>query len=531
MQARRLAGGGLLLLALSVSARGPLAAQADSAHAHPAPADTAAPAEAGGASAGPADEGGASPLLPPEHWAVDAARRADALGLAGTFLPAQDAVSRGVVLAALEHAAAHAPARSPRLGRLARGWLSRFREEFPEYGESGRGALPLDAGGRVAAGYSDERGRLSPVIGYQASRGEPRPVPDAATPRLDAAVAVRGGRHAAGWVQGRWRSGGVDVARWEAVAQAGPLALSAGKQPVSYGWGEGGGVVLSTTLLPRVEVRTARPLRLPGPLRLAGPVSGHTFASRLGGGRHPDQPWLWGARLAFQPHPRVAFAVNRASIFGGDDPVTAGKVLRMLVGVIRGTAFENQVLSFEARVRLPTEAVLPATVYLEWGADDGAGALDELPARVAGIFVPALPGMPELAAGAEFAHFPVVCCGHGPWYLNSSHPGNWARGSRPLGHPLGGEGWEAAAYARADLLDARLRLQLRGFARHRSDASVATHGGGNLFAPARTGRANGFAARAAWRLAPRAELRAAASGEAGDGWSERSLDAALSIFF
>ena len=30
--------------------------------------------------------------------------------------------------------------------------------------------------------------------------------------------------------------------------------------------------------------------------------SAHTFASQVGGTRHPDEPWLWGARLAFQPH-------------------------------------------------------------------------------------------------------------------------------------------------------------------------------------------------------------------------------------
>lgn len=526
-ETRRLAGGGLLLLALCVWGGDPLAAQAVSA-----PADTAARVDARSLDAHPPHAESASPLLPPEHWAVRAVERADALGLAGGFFPAQDAVPRGVVLDALEHAAARAQERSPGLGRVAQGWLERFREEFPEYGEDAEGdALLLPANGSVGAGFSDERGRLSPVAGYQTTRGEPQPVPDVSTPRADLAASVHAGRHAAGWIHGRWQEGGADVARWEAVAQAGPLALSAGKQPVSYGWGEGGGVVLSSTLMPRVEVRTVRPLRPGGVLRWAGAISGHTFASRLGGSRHPDEPWLWGARVAFQPHARLSFAVNRASIFGGDDPLTAGKLFKMALGVIRGTRFENQVLSFEGRWRLPTESVVPATLYLEWGADDGAGALDELPARVAGIFLPALPGAPELAAGAEYARFPVACCGHGPWYLNSSHTGNWARGSRPLGHPLGGEGWELAAYGRADLLDARLRVQLRGFARHRSDESLATLTGGNLYTPGRAGRATGFTARAAWRLTPRVELRAAGFGEAGDGWSEQGLDAAVSVFF
>ncbi|WP_420129573.1 capsule assembly Wzi family protein [Longimicrobium sp.] len=522
--AARLAG--LLLLALAARGGGLAAQTADAPGADPGAGAT----EARGGHAPHGDQ--ASPLLPPAHWAVRAAERAQALGIAGDYLPPQDAVERGVVLDALEHAAAAAPARSPRLAALARGWLARFREEFPAYGEDAAGdALLVPANGHLAAGFVDERGRWSPAAGYQVTRGQPQPVPGISTPRLELAAAVRAGRHAAGWVQGRWDEGGADVARWEAVAQAGPLALSAGKQPVSYGWGEGGGVVLSSTLLPRVEARTVRPLRPGGVLRWAGGISAHTFASRLGGPRHPDQPWLWGARVSFQPHGRVSFAVNRASIFGGDEAVTIDKLLGMAVGVIRGTTFENQVLSFEGRWRLPTEAVIPATLYLEWGADDGAGALDELPARVAGIFFPALPGAPEVGAGVEYAHFKVACCGHGPWYLNSSHPGNWARGSRPLGHPLGGEGWEAAAYARADVLDARLRLQLRGFARHRSDESLIPVTGGNLYTPGREGRAAGFTARGAWRLTPHTELRASAFGEAGDGWSERGMDVAVSLFF
>jgi hypothetical protein len=514
---------GSLLFALCISGQDLLSAQAS-----PLPAaDTARTVDAH-----PDHADAASPLLPPGHWAVRAAQRAEAMGLADGWLPAQGAVPRGAVLDALERAAAAAGERPPRTAALARGWLARFREEFPEYGDDAEGdALLLSINGHAAAGYADERGRLSPAEGYLGTRQEPRPVADVSTPRADLGGAVRVGPHAAAYLLGRVDEDGADLARWEAVAQAGPLALSLGKQPVAYGWGQGGSVVLSTTLLPRVEAQTVRPVRLPGVLRVFGGVTAHTFASRVGGGRHPDEPWLWGARIAFQPHRRLTFAVNRASMFGGEEAVTAGRVLKMLVGVIRSSAFENQILSFEGRWRLPTDAVLPATVYLEWGADDGAGALDEVPARVAGVLFPSLPGLPEVAAGVEGAHFPDVCCGHGPWYFNSTHPGNWARGSRPLGHPLGGEGWEAAGYLRADLLQSRLRLHLRGMLRDRSDRSLLELGGGNLFAPARTGRGTGFVAEGAYRWSPHRELRAAVRREAGDGWSERTVDAALAVFF
>ncbi|HYW12020.1 MAG TPA: capsule assembly Wzi family protein [Longimicrobium sp.] len=472
----------------------------------------------------------ASPLLPPDHWAVRAAARAEALGLADNYLPAQNAVPRSVVFAVLEHAAALGAERRG-IGPVAAGWLARFREEFPEYGDDAGGdALVVPLSGHASAGFASEEGRLSPVIGYLGTRADPEPVPAVSTPRLDVAAGA-GGRRLAAWILGRWDRGGVDLARWEAVASVGPVAVSLGKQPVAYGWNEGGGAVLSETLTPRLEAQTLRPVHLPSVLRHFGGVTLHTFVAPLGGRRHPDEPWLWGARLAFQPHRRLTFAVNRASIFGGETGVTPERAVRMFLGIIRGTTFENQVLSLEGRWRLPTDAVLPATAYLEWGADDGAGALHEMPARVGGILLPALPGLPEVSAGAEYARIAEPCCGHGSWYFNSTHTGNWARGTRPLGHPVGGEGWEAAAYARADLLRSRLRMHMRGFARERSQVGIVEFGGGNLYGPQRTGGSTGFVADAAYRFTPRAEIRAAVRREAGGGWSETASDAAVSVFF
>lgn len=533
--ARRSAAGALLMF-LSTIGPFPLVSQTDTT----VVADTvllpedAAPSELDVAprARGWLGDSPASPLLPPDHWAVRAAARAEALGLADNYLPAQGAVPRAVVFAVLDHASREAVSR-PALSRLADGWRERFQEEFPEYGDDVAGdALFVPVNGHAALGYADEEGRLSPAIGYfVGARRDPESVPPLATPRLDVSAGTGDRRRVSAWALGRWDERGVDVARWEAVVSAGPVALSAGKQPVAYGWGEGGTIVLADVTLPRVEFQTLRPVRLPSVLRPFGGVTLNTFFSRLGGRRHPDEPWLWGARLAFQPHRRLTLAINRASIFGGAAEVTPERLVQMFLGVIRGSDFENQVISFEGRWRLPTDAVLPVTAYLEWGADDGAGALDEVPARVGGLMIPALPGLPEVSAGAEYARFEEVCCGHGPWYFNSTHNGGWARGTRPLGHPLGGQGWEAAAYARADLLDARLRVHVRGFARDRSDLGIETIGGGNLFSPQWNGGSTGFEADAAMRVTGRTELRATGRYESGDGWSQRALDLTASVFF
>jgi hypothetical protein len=266
-------------------------------------------------------------------------------------------------------------------------------------------------------------------------------------------------------------------------------------------------------------------------LRYAGPVSAHTFFSRLGGERHPEEPWMWGARVGFQPHPRLSFGVNRAAMFGGrGQRPTVERVLGMLVGVIRNSAFENQILSFDGRWRMPTDAVLPATVYLEWGADDGAGALHETPARIAGVFLPALPRLHNLSAGAEYARFGAACCGHGSWYLNSTFRGNWARGDELLAHPLGGEGTEASGYVRAELLEGYVRVGARGFRRTRIAESYVT-GGGNLFTPGRAGASWGWDVDAAVRLGRPGEARARWFRDQGDGWRETALETGVRVFF
>ena len=302
---------------------------------------------------------------------------------------------------------------------------------------------------------------------------------------------------------------------------------------VGYAYGATGGIVLSDPdPLPRAELRTTRPVRLPSILRVLGPTTFDLFAGPVNdAARHPTDPSLWGMRVAIQPHPRVTLALNRASIFGGEGrPATLETVVKSFFGVVKSD-FENQVGSVEARLRLPTERVLPATAYVEWGTDDAAGAYHEVPGLVFGAWFPALPGAPWAGLGVEHARFAEPCCGHGPWYFNATFPGNWAVRGRPLGHPLGGEGNETAAYAQADLLDARLRLDARGWIANRSDASLATYAGGNLFTPARAGRGHGGSLRAAWRIVPMLDVRVDAMREQGDGWHEQHLQAGAAWYF
>jgi hypothetical protein len=459
----------------------------------------------------------ASPPLPFEHWAVRAAWRAEALGLA-PFLPAERSVPRTQVAQALFAAQRDAP---PALRALAEGWVARFVEEFPEYAPGAAGAVrPL--GVALSAGYQRDQGRLAPDLRYST---EPQPLPDVSAPRaaLRAGVASRA---LSVELEGVLRGGQAVLRAAELGLAAGAWQLSLGREPVGYGMGRTGGIVFSDPdPLPRFELQTVHPLRLPGLLRRLGPTTLDLFAGPVDDPeRHPTGPALLGMRVAIQPHPRLTLGANRGSMFGGDSARSNPlRFLRMLAGVVH-SSYENQVISLDARWRLPSERVLPATAYVEWGADDAAGAMDEEPARVMGIFLPALPGLPQAALGAEYTYFKHACCGHGPWYFNATLQGHWVVHEVPLGHPLGGEGAEYALYAQGEAFASRLRLDARLYRADRSERSRDVFGGANLYAPARTGRALGGRLDASWRLARHFDAHARFARESGAGWREQHLE-------
>ncbi len=472
-----------------------------------------------GALAAQADSA-ASPPLPVDHWAARAAARAWAMGLAPGYFPAQRSAPRGLVAQALREAAA-------RDSVQAGGWLRRFEEEFPEY--AGRAVL---LGGRAGVVTDHEAGRTEPAFGAYGFRREPFALPDrdewagAATVALGVRAATAIARVEAG-------TEGVEVPAWDVSAAWGPLAASLGREAVGYGTARSGGIVVTgAEPIVRGQVQTLRPVELPSVLRYLGPATLHTSLARLPQSRHPGRPWFWTARLGLQPHPRLQVGINRASVFGGDSiatRVTVGNVAKMFLGIL-SAEFENQVIAADGRWRLPTERVLPATVYFEWGSEDASGAWWKVPGRTFGLFLPRLGR--GLAGGAEFTQFAAQCCGNPSWYMHASQPGGWVYASRPLGHPLGGEGWEALAYGQAELLDARLRVEGRAFVRRRGQRGLERpERASNLYAPARTGGSVGGSLDAAWRLGPRMDARVALERDAGDGWRQQRLRADLSYLF
>ncbi len=473
-----------------------------------------------------ADDPPASPLLPPDHWAVQAARRLHEAGLAPEWLPAQRAVPLAVVGRALDEAARNAPGDAPQAARLARAWASRFAAEFPGAGGvGGDHAGPALLGAHASLGHGSGVARESPSVDSTAPPAALHLDAPRTDPFAEAGAAATWGAHVAAGLRARGTPWQVDLPALEVVGALGPVALSLGRAPVGYGPNQVGGVVASgAAALDRVEIMTTRPIRLPGFLGVLGDFALDVALARFDERRHPYHPLLWEFQLAWRPHPRLTLSAIRGLMFGGTpwSGISAVEIPASLLGIKNDR--ENNVYSGAIQLRLPTEALLPLTVKVEWGTDDNPGAVVQWPGLVAGLSAPLLPGFPA-ALGVEYAYF-----GRGPfgfhdpfgWYGHGQYVGGWATGETPLGDPLGGNGRALRVVASADPLDARARLTAMAWVQDRFPD--------NLY-PGAGGRSAGVRGEAELRLGAFAAGVRGSYERGGDRWSLSEFAISGTVFF
>jgi hypothetical protein len=466
-----------------------------------------------------------TPELDPEHWAMEAARRAESLGLLSRPLPFRRAIPVATAGEVFEEAAAAARGRGAGLEALTEGWRERFAQEFGGLAGEGRvGALRL-LGVRAGVQAASRAGGAGPGFGERPQQTGATPLGDRSDLALDAEV-VAGGDWVGVLAEPVVRDGTDRLRRVDVVVGWEAWRLAVGRQPVGYGKTQPGGLVLNGAVpLNRLELRTERPGALGGVLRYLGPSAAQLFIGRLSDERHEREPYLWGGSASIQPFPRFGVAVHRAAMFGGrewHEPLTVKTIVDMLIGRVAGLGFENQIVSVEGRFRLPTEELVPLTAYLEWGAEDAAGGWWDVPARVIGLESPAIPGLEALALGAAYTDIAARCCYNSAWYRHVAFQGNWAEADRPLGHPLGGEGAEYTVYGSFDDAVRAMRIEGRIFRRDRE--------GENLYVPGRE-ESTGVALEADWRPRPRVELDARLRVETGSDWTERELGLRANLFF
>lgn len=463
----------------------------------------------------------------PGHWVMDALRRAQALGLLERPLPFRGTIAVDEAADLLDGARKAAESQGVGVQRLAAGWYERLMREYGGLASRDPEGWRL-LGLRAAVEAAVAEGEMAPGYGeVEPWRTGGLPLDDRAEVGASFEATLSLGERVGMMVEPEVGTEGVRLRRADITTRIDNVTLALGRHPLSYAGSAQTGLVLSgAAALDRFEVRSTRPFTLPGTLRRLGPLSADLFLSRLwNDDRHQREQFVWGGNLTLYPFPRFGVAVHRGVMFGGkgyDEPVTVKTFVDMLIGRVANLGFENQIVSVEGRLRLPTEAWAPLTAYLEWGAEDAAGGWWDVPARVIGLETPAVPGAEALSLGAAYTSITAHCCGNPPWYRHHAFYGNWVADERPLGHPLGGEGWEWAAYGAVDRPDAGLKVEARVHHRQRS--------GQNLYVPGR-GRSDGLELRASWMERPGVEVRGEIKYESGRGWTERGLDLGAHLFF
>lgn len=468
----------------------------------------------------------ASPSLSPGDWAWDALRRLAGLGLAPWPDRAEGFAMRSEVARAFAEAARRAASDRPELAPLARGYLDRFLAEYdlpqPDSSDDAARAHWRDLAPRlIRAGYARRTGLVLAGVGYDTTDWTgAQPVPDTSTALLSARWESTPDRHLAMEIEPELRSGGLQLRGAQAVVLLGPIGIWGGRHTARFSPAAGGGIVLSGDVVQDgAGAFVPGSFRFPWLFRGMGPIRMQVFFSHVRGGDRIRNPWFGAFRGSMTPHPRLTIALNRGVMFGGAGnlPITAKNLLWTAAGarVDKVGVFANEVLSVDVQYRPPL-GPLPVSTYLEWGMDDGSGAWHHVPAYTAGAELAAVPGLPQLALGAERTSFAPSCCSNTMWYRNFALRNGWADDGVPVGHPLAGEGWQWLGFAALDLLDARVQLRGAAFARNRGDE--------NLLAPQRVGRSWGGGGGAVVRLGPRLQLDGRGEFERGDaGWRAASL--------
>jgi hypothetical protein len=434
-------------------------------------------------------------FLEPGHWSYEALRRLSGAGVTPPGVdPAAAPVSRshaGAVFAAAADSALVLGRAD--LARLAAGYGQLLRQEADS-----AGAL---AGLELGAGWRGASGEALAGDGYYLDEDwqGARTLPSWRGPSGELSAHGYPVHWLAWTFQLRGTVEDVVVPAASVAAAFGPFDLWAGRRRLHYGSGSGGGTVLGSglggvpdhafrteALFDGVGLHVREPFRLPWWFDVLGPVRIEVAGGQLAASGRVASPWVVFGRLTTTPFTdRWLLGVNRGAIFGGDDnPVTAGRLLGLLIGLHGGDAgeFENQVFSVVSRFRPPLGPVA-LELHAEVGMDDTSGAISAMPGIIAGVDLASVPGATALALGLEHAQFPGSCCGNPIWYRSIFFRGSWADEGRLFAHPLGGHGREWRARGRLDLPGAGVLL--------RGEAFVRNRGHENLFAPERAGRSHG----------------------------------------
>jgi Capsule assembly protein Wzi len=220
------------------------------------------------------------------------------------------------------------------------------------------------------------------------------------------------------------------------------LDLQIGKDSQWWGPGYHGALLLTNNAEPFTMVRLTnpQPVLLPWVLKYLGPFNFTFFATRLEKDRKDvPEPYLWGMRLNFKPHPYFEFGLTRTALLGGEgrseDLKTWWYSFTGQGENIKGVEAGDQRAGFDLKLTLPFR-LQPLQLYAEAAGEDEAGGLPTKWAYVTGIYLPRLLSLERIAFRAEYATDHVT--GHpNIWYNHHIYTAGYTYEGRIIGHHMG----------------------------------------------------------------------------------------------
>ncbi len=250
--------------------------------------------------------------------------------------------------------------------------------------------------------------------------------------------------------------------------------------PQSQWWGpdESGPMDFSDNAAPidMLQINRVSPFRLPSVFGLLGPIRADFFLGQVTGqhfilignqvtGNFSEQlnpqPFVYGEKISFKPTRNWELGFGEVTLTGGPgDPFTTEKFLEALApdkyfgGGLPGTPgyFGNGHSEVDFTYRVPgirNRLTLYADGFNQDEPSPLLGTWDKA-AWTAGIYVPAVPGIPKLDFRAEGIYSDPPIGGtvsHGFFYIGSSYPDGYTNAGKLMGSWIGRQGQGAEAWS------------------------------------------------------------------------------------
>ncbi|NCO52771.1 MAG: capsule assembly Wzi family protein [Deltaproteobacteria bacterium] len=218
--------------------------------------------------------------------------------------------------------------------------------------------------------------------------------------------------------------------------------FSVGRQPLWWGRGRHGSLVLSNNAEPldMLRVTNPSPIILPWIFGLLGPARLDVFWSRLETERRVAEPYFAGMRIDVKPLPWFELGASRCVIFGGEGRphVDASEFVTILTGknLSGGEDTSNSVAAVDFRLHLPF--LWNAEFYAEIGGEDEAGYWIANMASLVGLYLPVIEPSGRLSLRLEYADLSSIDNNSPVWYRHGIYRSGYTYKGKILGHHVGG---------------------------------------------------------------------------------------------